>query len=155
MGRSGFWEPDEELKEDFLQLVREGYSRYEAASELGHTATRWREYIRRDDEFRLLFEEATSEGESERVERIRTEYWRRAIEGGSDRLLANLGLAHLPEMERLLNRRTEHSVTGAIQLVATYLPAELREAAIEALEEKRRGSVEQGEILELPARAAG
>lgn len=154
-GPSGYWEPSEEEKTDFLELVREGHTRYEAAALLNHTSLRWRGFIRRDAEFRLLYEEALQEGEGERAERIRAEYWRRAIEGGSDRLLANLGLVHLSEMQPLLNRRTEHSVTGAIQMVVAQLPAEVREAAIQALEEKRRASMEQGEVLELPTRATG
>jgi hypothetical protein len=148
-GRSRLWEPADEVKEEFLDLVRSGHTRSEAAAKVGTTGVRWQNYMRHDPEFRLLFEEALKEGEPEFQERLRSEYRRRAIDGGSDRLISNLGLAHLPELKPLLTKRMEiANAEGEALRILAGQAMQLTDDELKALDERLK-SMSAAELKEL------
>lgn len=94
----------EEQREEFLTLIKEGWTRPAAAREVGSTGTKFRGLATRDKEFRLEYEEAVTLGEPAWRENLRAEYRRRAFLN-SDKLLHNLALITLDEFKPLLETR--------------------------------------------------
>lgn len=94
------------MREEFLERVRQGDTRPQAAVEVGSTGSAFRTLCKKEPDFNRLYEEAKVEGEQAFMEKLRTEYRRRAFLS-SDKLLHNLALATLPELESLRTSRFE------------------------------------------------
>ena len=150
----------EEQKEEFLTLIREGWTRPAAAREVGSTGTKFRGLASRDEEFRARYEEAVEVGEPAWRENLREEYRRRAFLN-SDKLLHNLALISLEEFKPLLETRFRvgnldgeaFRLAAAEHLDMTKLSdkeiEDLREILLKASKEDQR----EGELAQLPLRS--
>jgi hypothetical protein len=83
-------------RDEFLEHVREGMNRAQAAAHLGMTGRRFRSLANRDDEFAAAYEEASAEGRATFQDDLR-EQWRKRAEV-SDRLFTLRIITHLPEL---------------------------------------------------------
>lgn len=104
----------EQQKREFLEHVRDGLSRPEAARKVGETGTRFRSLCRNDPLFDADYQAARDTGVEAKCDSLRDVFWERALAGnsnGSDRLLLVLAEAYLPELEHRRRYRVEH--TGA------------------------------------------
>lgn len=152
----------EEQKEEFLNLIREGWLRPRAAREVGSTGTKFRGLAKRDPEFRKAYDEAVEIGEPSWRENLREEYRRRAFLN-SDKLLHNLALVTLPEFEPLMstNLRIGNMSGEAFRLAAAEQldMSKLSDEEIENLREmlmkasKEDQQLEQENVTQLPLRA--
>lgn len=84
-------------QERFLDLVRDGHTRPEAADTVGLTGTKMRSLCRRDPAFNAAYEEALAEGRPGLQDRVRAVWHREALEGKNPRLLWYLVVSTLPE----------------------------------------------------------
>ena len=105
--RNDYWEPTPEQETEFLDYIREGFLRPEAAQKMEMTGSRWRSYTKRNRDFAFRYDEASVESDEAFIERLRQVIRSRAIEGGSDQILISLGKALLPELRVLLSHRVE------------------------------------------------
>jgi hypothetical protein len=129
----------EEQKERFLEHVREGLNRQQAAEKVGATGTRFRFLCNRDPVFRRRYEEALVEGRgalSERLERCAVEL---ALEGHWPALkfmLATYG----EQFAWARTSRVEVGTTVEIQAVAgvlaKYLPPDMYEQLLQTVEQR-------------------
>ena len=152
----------EEQKEEFLNLIKEGWLRPRAAREVGTTGTKFRGLAKRDPEFRQAYDEAVEIGEPSWHENLREEYRRRAFLN-SDKLLHNLALITLPEFAPLqsTNLRIGNMDGEAFRLAAAeHLDmTKLSDKEIEELRgilekaAKEDEQLEKGNVAQLPLRA--
>lgn len=144
-------------KYEFLQHVRLGLNRQEAAQLLGYKGRHFRAITSPkspyyDEDFARSFGEiiGSLEFEHNRLERLREAAMRRAL-GGSDRLLERLLMVHDPDWRVLRESKTEVNV-NVRALVETHfksLPTDKLRELIELVE----GNIIEGEgeeILSLP-----
>ena len=153
----------EEQKEEFLNLIREGWTRPAAAREVGSTGTKFRGLATRDEEFKKAYDEAVEVGEPAWRENLRAEYRRRAFLN-SDKLLHNLALIELEEFKPLLETRFRignmdgeaFRLAAAEHLDMSKLSDkeidELREILTKASKDDQQEE-KQGEVTQLPIRA--
>lgn len=128
-------------KVEFLQLVRQGLNRMEAARVLGYKARCWRAVCSPhsqfyDEDFSKHYAEAIGSFEyaEHRLERLRAETQRRAL-NDSDRLLEKMMMVHDPEWAVLRQKDVNVSVNVLIQQVFKTLPTEKLEQLLAWLEE--------------------
>ncbi len=103
--RGQYLEPiDEDMKDRFLDLIADGYSRPEAAQALGASPRQFRSMCnpkshRYDEEFARQYEALTEKGgehDTAALERLRSATWERALRN-SDRMLEKLNVIHDPD----------------------------------------------------------
>jgi hypothetical protein len=141
--RAIFEPPTEEQRERFLELIREGKTRQEAAEEVGSTSTRFRTFINGSSEESQRFAERYLEAladagrapsplaqrvkEAESIHlahRLLDESIMRALDpergkvGASNRILYNLSLLKVSDFQPLLEARTRHIHEGAVGVYA-------------------------------------
>jgi hypothetical protein len=129
----------EEQREKFLEHVRNGDNRQQAAEKVGETATRFKNLCGRDPIFNRRFHEAKVEGQGELTERLE----RCAVE------LAEGG--HWPALKFMLTtygeqfawaRSSKVEVGGTVEITAIagvlsrYLPSEMYDELISVVEQK-------------------
>lgn len=143
----------EEQKERFLEHIREGLNRQQAAERVGTTGTRFKFLISRDAEFRRRYEEAKKEGIGELTERLE----RCAVElalGGHWPALKFLLVTYGEQFAWARSARLEVDGKVEIQAIASvlarYLPSDMYEQLIETVERRML----EGRTEELP-RAVG
>ena len=157
-------EPERELvasditeaeKAQFLQLVRQGYNRQEAAKVLGYKARPWRAVCspsspHYDEDFAIAYADAVGSPEAKHyfLERLREETQRRALLD-SDRLLEKLMLVHDPDWVPLRQKDVNVNIHAYIQQHFKDLPTDLLEQLLAALD-AQAGEIVEGEINELP-----
>lgn len=132
-------EPTPEEREVFLEHVRQGRNRQEAAETIGRTATCFRNLCNRDSAFNRHYQEALVEGRGELSERLE----RCAVE------LAMGG--HWPALKFLLTtygdafawaRSTKVEVQGQVEISAIagvlsrYLPSDEYDRLLEVVEQR-------------------
>jgi len=83
-------------RDEFLDLVRGGKTRPEAATALGLTGTRFRSLCNQDTAFGQAYEEARAEGRGNFQESLRTTFQQRAL-AGEGRVLWQACVTYLPE----------------------------------------------------------
>lgn len=135
--------PDQDQREEFLELIAEGKTRQEAAELVGSTATRFRALINGKHPDAQAFAERYMEilaevgnapsplaqkiRELEQVQlahRIFDEFIMRAMDaergrsGASNRMLHNLALLNVESFRPLLEARTRHIHEGAVGVFA-------------------------------------
>ena len=103
-----------DAKAEFLELIRLGHNRPEAARMVGHTGTLFRALCKADTTFGAQYEEAYEEGREAHKERVVGEYQRRALdpEAKSDRLLYMERLHVDPDFHRAVTtsrQQIEHT----------------------------------------------
>lgn len=98
----------------FLDLIRDGDNRPDAAKKVDSTSRVFRALCRTDEKFAAAYDEAVEQGREHLRDEIRVEYRRRALDpaAASDRLLHNLAVAHLPEFETFRRQTIEHTGSG-------------------------------------------
>lgn len=144
-------------KYEFLQHIRQGLDRKEAAELLGYKARPWRSLTSPlspfyDEEFTNAYGQAKSSPEASLnyQDRLRERINHFAM-AGEVRLLEKLALVHLPEWQKLREKDTNVNVRVVFQQYLKDLPTELLERVLEAIE--GGGSVTEvidAEIAELP-----
>jgi hypothetical protein len=143
-------------KTQFLQLVRQGHNRQEAAKIIGYKARPWRAVCSPsspfyDEDFANGYAEAIGSPEAKLyfVERLREETMRRALLD-SDRLLEKLMLVHDPDWIPLRQKDVNVNIHAYIQQHFKDLPTELLEQLLTALDAEASGEIVDAEISELP-----
>jgi len=136
----------EEKREAFLEHIREGKNRQQAAEEVGETATRFRNLCHRDPVFSRQFNEASLEGRGTLVDRLE----RCAVE------MAQAG--HWPALKFLITTYGEQfawarsnkvevggqvEITAVAGILARYLPSDMYDELIQTVEQKM---LEEGEV---------
>lgn len=132
-------EPTDEQKAAFLEHVREGMNRQQAAEEVGSTSTRFKFLCGRDPSFNREYEQARIEGRGELSERLE----RCAVE------LAMGG--HWPALKFMLTtygeqfawaRSAKIEVGGSVEItaiagvLAKYLPPDEYDRLLETVEQR-------------------
>lgn len=149
----------ESEKVEFLQLVRQGYNRQEAAAALGYRARPWRAITSTDspfydEEFANAYADVKGSPEAKLnfLERLREETTRRGLMD-SDRLLEKLMLVHDPDWAVLRQKDVNVNIHAVIQQHFKDLPTELLEQLLAALDAQAqaKGEIVEGEFAELPA----
>jgi hypothetical protein len=143
-------------KYEFLQMVRQGLDRREAARTLGFTARPWRALTSPlspfyDEDFTNAYAEAKGSPESKMhyVERLREEVRRRAFTD-SDRLLEKEAMVHLPEYDVLRQKNVNVNVRAIFEQRLKMLPTDLLKQVLERLEGRAPEEIEDAEYRELP-----
>lgn len=163
--RKSSYVPDEIQQARFVDLLRDGIRRDEAARAVGSTSKRMRSLQRRDEAFDMLVQDAEAKGKPEYQQWIR-----RTLDGiaGNTRhpqqLRAAIVLAeaHLPEFEhkrttRIGNAPGEELAIGANARISAETLANLPQEMLEKLLEAKRieRMLERGEIPPLRAIEGG
>lgn len=132
-------EPTAEQKAAFLEHVRQGMNRQQAAEEVGSTATRFRNLCGREPLFNREYEQARVEGRGELSERLERCAQELALEG------------HWPALKFLLTtygeqfawaRSAKVEVGGQVEItaiagvLAKYLPSDEYDRLLETVEQK-------------------
>jgi hypothetical protein len=151
--------PTREQQLRYLQLREEGLSHVRAARAVGSTGRRFVSLLRRDEEFRNLFNELLPDFEEALQERIRNELLERAFDRrdpASPRLLSLVAESRLPEFDykrtRRVDQRTRHEHGGLFidpRTLSTEKLRELRDVLIAA--EENGEVIEDAVIRELPS----
>jgi hypothetical protein len=143
-------------KYEFLQLIRQGYDRREAALALEYKARPWRALTSPlspfyDEEFTNSYYEACGSPDTRMnyVERLREEVRRRAMTD-SDRLLEKEAMVHLPEYAVLRQKDVNVNIRAVFEQQLKGLPTELLERVLDALESGETIDAADAEVLELP-----
>lgn len=143
-------------KYEFLQLIRQGYDRREAALALEYRARPWRALTSPlspfyDEDFTNAYYEALGSPDAKMnyVERLREEVHRRAMTD-SDRLLEKEAMVHLPEWAVLRQKEVNINVRAIFEQELKSLPTELLNKVIEALEQGMVVEAAPADVLELP-----
>lgn len=143
-------------KAQFLQLVRQGHNRQEAANVLGYRARPWRAVCsptspHYDEDFAVAYAEAVGSPEAKHyfLERLREETQRRALID-SDRLLEKMMLVHDPDWVPLRQKDVNVNIHAYIQQHFKDLPTHLLEQLLAALDAEAADEIVEGEIHELP-----
>lgn len=141
----------ESEKTQFLQLVRQGYNRQEAAHALGYKARPWRAITSTDspfydEEFANAYAEVMGSPEAKLnfLERLREETTRRGLMD-SDRLLEKLMLVHDPDWAVLRQKDVNVNIHAVLQQHFKDLPTALLKQLLDALDAAEAGG---GEIVE-------
>lgn len=132
-------EPTEEQKETFLEHVREGMNRQQAAEAVGSTGTRFKFLCNREPSFNRRFEEAKIEGRGALTERL-------------ERCAQELALGgHWPALKFMLTtygedfawaRSAKVEVGGQVEIsavagvLAKYLPADEYDKLLGVVEQR-------------------
>lgn len=143
-------------KAQFLQLVRQGHNRQEAAKVIGYKARPWRAVCSPaspfyDEDFANAYADAIGSPEAKLyfLERLREETVRRALTD-SDSLLTKLMLVHDPEWAPLRQKDVNVNIHAYIQQHFKDLPTDLLEQLLSALDKEAAGEIVEGEVHELP-----
>jgi hypothetical protein len=145
-------------KVEFIQLVRQGLNRQEAAFALEVKPRHFRSICSPqspfyDEEFARSYGEAIGslEHEQHRLERLRAEAQRRALVD-SDRLLEKLLMVYDPDWQILRQKEVNVSVDVIVQRVFKNLPTERLEQILSWMEEQedRIEGIEDADFKELP-----
>ena len=151
--------PTREQQLRYLQLREEGLSHVRAARSVGSTGRRFMSLLRRDEEFRNLYNELFPDFEESMQERVRNEVLERAFDRkdpASPRLLALVAEARLSEFDYKRTKRIDQHTShdhGGLFIDPRSLPTEqLRELRDAYVRITAGGEVvEDAEVLELPA----
>lgn len=132
----------------FIDLVREGVDKSQAAREAGTTATKMKALKKRDSAFRALYEEAGESYEEALQDRIRCQWHTRAFDKDdpqATKFLEKLIEAHLPEMAYKHAKHITHDNPLDVRVLAMVdpelvdaTPLEEREAMRDWLEKVKR-----------------
>lgn len=153
-------EISEAEKVEFLQRIRQGLDRQEAARALGYKGRHFRALCSPqspfyDEEFARAYGEAVGSLEHEqfRLERLRAEGFRRAMTD-SDRLLEKFLMVHDPDWQKLRERDVNVNVHAVIENYFRSLPTERLQQILDWYEEQQVIEGE-AELIELPEVADG
>jgi hypothetical protein len=142
-------------KYEFLQLIRQGLDRREAARALGFTARPWRALTSPlspfyDEDFTNAYADSKGSPESKMhyVERLREEVRRRAFTD-SDALLKTEAMVHLPEYDVLRQKNVNVNVRAIFEQRLKMLPTDLLQQVLERLEGRAPEEIEDAEYREL------
>lgn len=147
-------------KVEFLQRIRQGLDRQEAARTLGYKGRHFRALCSAqspfyDEDFARTYGEAIGSLEHEqfRLERLRAEGFRRAMTD-SDRLLEKFLMVHDPDWQKLRERDVNVNVHAVIENYFRSLPTERLQQILDWYEEQQ--TIEgEAELIELPQVADG
>lgn len=124
--------PTREQQLRYLQLREEGLTHTRAARSVGSTGKRFRSLLRRDPEFKALYEELVPDFETALQDRVRNELSERAFDRRdpqSARLLVLLAEARLPELDYKRTRRIDQHTT-----MEQHLTIDPRDFTLEEIE---------------------
>lgn len=143
----------------FLERIRSGQDRQEAANALGYKARPWRSICSPqsrwyDEDFARAYAEAIGSHEfaEGRLERLRAEGFRRAMID-SDRLLIKLLEVYDPDWEKLRQKDVNVNVNVLIERVFDKLSTEQLRQLQQWLDDGH--AIEDADFIELPALTAG
>jgi hypothetical protein len=135
----------QEMKVDFLEHMRSGLTRPEAAKLVGSTGSRFRslcnpDSVNYDERFTRIYNEVMAAGgehEQNRLELIRSEVMRRAMEG-EVRLLEKLSIVYDPDWAFFRNQRVEvqGSLDSFVQAHFSHLSSGQLETLLEWVEQR-------------------
>lgn len=149
-------------KHEFLQLIKQGFDRSEAARSLGYVGRHFRALCSPqsnfyDEEFAREYGESIGslEHEQHRLERLRSEGFRRAMTD-SDRLLEKMLMVYDPDWEKLRTQRQDINVNihAFVQQHFKQLPTDRLEQILAWIEESEENTIE-GIARELPPAVSG
>lgn len=148
-------------KLEFLQMVRNGLNRQEAAKALDFKGRHFRSLCSPhspfyDEEFAATYGQAVGslEHAEGRLERLRAEAQRRALTD-SDRLLEKMLLVYDPDWAVLRQKEVNVSVNVLVQRVFKNLPVERLEQILAWLDEQENGVIDAAEFAELAPGSSG
>jgi hypothetical protein len=149
-------EISEAEKVEFLQMIRQGLNRQEAAKALNFKGRHFRSLCSPqspfyDEEFARTYGEAVGslEHEQYRLERLRAEAQRRALTD-SDRLLEKMLLVYDPDWAVLRQKEVNVSVNVLVQRVFKDLPVDRLEQILAWLDEQEGQTIDAANFEELP-----
>lgn len=135
----------DDQREQFLENVREGMNRQQAAEAVGSSGTKFKFLCRRDAEFNRRYEEAKIEGLGSLVERLETCATEMAL-GGHWLALKFLLTTYGEQFQWARTSKVEVGGKVEIQAIAgvlsRYLPPEMYDELIGIVEQKM---IEEGE----------
>lgn len=141
-------------KVEFLQRIRTGLDRSEAAKGLGYKGRHFRALCSPqspfyDEEFARDYGEAIGslEHEQHRLERLRNEGFRRAMLD-SDRLLEKYLMVYDPDWQKLREKDVNVNVHAVIENYFRSLPTEKLQQVLAWLEEDQ-GQISEAEFMEI------
>ena len=146
-------------KYEFLQLIRQGYDRREAALALRYRARPWRALTSPlspyyDEEFTNAYFDAKGSPDAKMnyVERLRDRVRELAF-AGETRLIEKEAMVHLPEWAVLRQKTVDINVHAILEQQLKILPTELLQRVMDFLEnggDLDELEAEDAEIFELP-----
>lgn len=128
-----------EQQEEFLEHVRSGMNRQQAAEEIGLTGTKFRFLCSRDAAFNRRYEEARVEGRGELVERLErcaTELAQAGHWPALKFLLTTYGDAFAWARSSKVELGGQVEITAIAGVLAKYLPADEYDRLLETVEQK-------------------
>ena len=142
----------EEHEEAFLDLVRQGKNRSEAAIELGFTGSQFRTVCRRDAEFNSRYEEAVAEGRHEIVDYLSKTLIQLIGDGQWQPLRAALAAYH-PDFDHLRSNNVtvegKVGIEGMVGILSQYLPGDKLDELIGYVQ--KQVALEKGEVVDAEA----
>lgn len=146
-------EVTEAEKVQFLQLIRQGLNRQEAANALDYKARIFRalcapESKFYDEDFAAAYGDAIGslEHRAGHLERLRAEAQRRALTD-SDRLLEKLLMVYDPDWQVLRQKDVNVNVHVLVERVFSKLPLERKEMLLSWLDEIEEGEVVDAQVV--------
>lgn len=147
---------DAQLKDDYIDMIVNGYKPDVAAKQLGSTGTQFRKCrseksVHYDEDFAQRFADAiiSDEHSTAFLERVRGKVAELALEEGNVRLLEKLSMIYDPAWEPLRNPNLQVNVNVLLEQAAPSLTRpeleRLREALLEA---QKRKEIESGDVIE-------
>lgn len=132
-------EPTAEQREAFLENVRQGMNRQQAAEELGFTATRFRNLCSRDAVFNREFQQALIDGRgelTERLERCATELAMGGHWPALKFLLTTYGDAFAWARSSKVELQGQVEISAIAGVLSKYLPSDEYDKLIDVVEQK-------------------
>ena len=129
----------EQQREEFLEHVRDGMNRQQAAEAIGETGTRFRFLCYRDAVFNRRYEEARIEGKGELTERLERCAVELAMGGHWPALkfmLTTYGDAFAWARSSKVELQGNVEITAIAGVLAKYLPADEYDRLLETVEQK-------------------
>lgn len=154
---TGYTEIDDDIKERFLDLVAQGYTRPEAATALGASARQLRaccnpqshRYDKRFADEYARITEPEGEHHAGLVERLRAAGIERAIRS-SDRLLEKYSIIHDPDWAVHKPQAMQINFNAdKMQMLFPSLSTETLEQMARELEEKQRLELGSGDVIDI------
>jgi hypothetical protein len=132
-------EPTAEQKEAFLEHVREGMNRQQAAEAVGSTSTRFKFLCGRDAVFNRSYEQARIDGRGELSERLERCAQELALQGhwpALKFLLTTYGDAFAWARSAKVEVGGQVEITAIAGVLAKYLPSDEYDRLLETVEQK-------------------
>lgn len=139
----------ESHEEEFLDLIRLGKNRSEAAHEIGFTGSQFRMHGNRDPDFNSRYEDALQEGRHEIQDRLGKTLFQLVSDGNWPALKAALSAYH-PDFQWMRSEKVtvegKVGIEGIVGVLSQYLPGEKLDELISYVE--KQVALEKGDVID-------